>query len=405
LDVGGSAFQISAFDLMRLGFHYHVPAVLDGDRIQMPAYQGRFVDVLADYCSEVVCFFHSPLAGEQAQMDYALQKRNVRLVDLGPHASVPRRLLSMHKYGEILRKEKKGLNALLLRGPSPLLPALADAARPVPTALLLVGDAVAVASDSHQPLWRRAAIRLLWQWNRRRQDQIARRTLTFVNSGKLFREMQPTVPNLVETRTTTLTRTDFFDREDTCTCAPYHLLYTGRMTRGKGLIEMVEALALLRHAGEDVVLDLVGWPEKSDDVLEEMQQVASRLKMAERVRFHGPKAAGPKLYAHYRESDIYVIASKTSEGFPRTIWEAMAHSLPVVATRVGSIPDCVQDAALIVEPNSTRELAGALRDILHNPAKRRGMIKRGRELAADVTLERQTEAMVQRLKSWASIPQ
>ena len=400
-----STFPISVFDLVRLGFHYHVPAVLDGDRIQMPAYQGRFVDALADYCSEVVCFLHSPVAAEQAQMDYALQKRNVRLVDLGPHASVPRRLLSVRQHAEILQKEKKGLDVMLLRGPSPLLPALANAARPVATALLLVGDIVAGVNDTRQPFWRREAIHLLWRWNRHRQDQVAKQSLTFVNSRKLFQELQPTVPDLVETRTTTLTREDFFDREDTCTCAPYHLLYTGRMTRGKGLIEMVEALAVLVQAGEDVVLDLVGWPEKGDNVLEEMKQVAARLKVANRVTFHGPKAAGPELYAHYRESDIYVIASKTSEGFPRTIWEAMAHSLPVVATRVGSIPDCVQDAALIVEPNSTRELVGALRDVLHNPATRRGMINRGRQLAATVTLEQQTEIMVQHLKSWARIPQ
>jgi glycosyltransferase involved in cell wall biosynthesis len=168
---------------------------------------------------------------------------------------------------------------------------------------------------------------------------------------------------------------------------------------------MVEALAMLVQAGEDVVLDLVGWPEKNDDVLEEMKQVAARLHVTERVKFHGSKAAGPELFAHYRESDIYVIASKTSEGFPRTIWEAMAHSLPVVATRVGSIPEFVQDAALLVEPNSTRELAGALRNLLHNPAKRRGMIKRGRELAATVTLEQQTGGMVQQIKSWAKILQ
>src|SRR6266568_5448960 len=108
--------------------------------------------------------------------------------------------------------------------------------------------------------------------------------------------MQPVIPNLVETRTTTLTRADFFDREDTCISAPYHLLYTGRMTRGKGLIEMVEALALLVQAGEDVVLDLVGWPEKGDDVLDEMQQIADRLKVAERVKFHGPKPVGPELF-------------------------------------------------------------------------------------------------------------
>ena len=387
---------------MRLGFHYHVPAILDGEQIRMPAYQGRFVDALADYCSEVVCFLHSPLADERAQMDYALQKRNVRLVDLGPHASVPRRLLSVRKYGEILRKEKNGLDVMLLRGPSPLLPALANATRPVPIALLLVGDIVAGVNDSRQPFWRREAIRLLWQRNQRRQGQIARRSLTFVNSRKLFRELQPHVPNLVETRTTTLTRADFFDREDTCTCAPYHLLYTGRMTRGKGLIEMVEALALLVQEGEDVVLDLVGWPEKNDDVLEEMHQVAGRLKMAERVKFHGPKPAGPELYAYYRTADVYVIASKSdSEGFPRTIWEAMAHSLPVVATSVGSIPDFVGESAELVIPASSRDIAKAIRLVIKNPIRRREMIHRGRFLALNSTLDTQVGNLVHEVERWA----
>jgi glycosyltransferase involved in cell wall biosynthesis len=387
---------------VRLGFHYHVPATWAEGKIRMPAYQGRFVDALAHECSEIICFLHSPGASEQGQMDYALQSANVRLVDMGPHVSVPRRLLGARRYGEILRKETGSFDSLLLRGPSPLLPTLAGAVRSVQTVLLLVGDAVALVDDSRQPFWRREAIRLLWQWNRRRQDQVAKRSLTFVNSRKLFRELQPTIPNLVETRTTTLTRDDFFDRQDTCERAPHRLLYTGRMTRGKGLIEMVEALAALVSEGNELILDLVGWPEKGDDVLEEVTQLAAGLRVAERVRFHGPKAAGPELFAFYRKADIYLIASKTSEGFPRTIWEAMAHSLPVIATSVGSIPEFVQDAALIVEPNSTKELADGVRELIHNSAKRRILIKRGRELAATVTLEQQTSAMVEHLRTWAS---
>jgi glycosyltransferase involved in cell wall biosynthesis len=390
---------------MRLGFHYHVPAAFESGRIRMPAYQGRFVDALADHCSEVVCFLHSPLTDEQARMDYALQKRNVRLVDLGPHTTVPRRLLSVRKCARLLQKEKQGLDALLLRGPSPLLPGLARAARPLPTALLLVGDAVAGVNDSRQPFWRREAIRLLWQWNRRGQVQTARNSLTFVNSRKLYRELQPIVSNLVETRTTTLTRSDFFDREDTCLRRPVRLLYTGRMTRAKGLMEMVEALAILVREGEDLVLDLVGWPEKGDNVLEQMNEATARCNIAGRVRYHGPKPAGPELYAYYRESDLYVIASKTTEGFPRTIWEAMSHSLPVIATSVGSIPDFVQDAALVVKPNCSRTLAIAIRDLLHNPPKRKVLINRGRNLAADLTLERQTEVMANRLKTWIGISQ
>ena len=390
---------------MRLGFHYHVPAVLVGGQIRMPAYQGRFVDALADYCSEVVCFLHSPLAQERPQMDYSLRSGNVRLVELGPHTSTPRRLLSARRSAGILRSQRALFDALLLRGPSPLLPALADAARPVPTALLLVGDNVAGVNDTRQPVWRRPAIRLLWQWNQRRQDRAAKRSLTIVNSRKLFREFQPYVPNLIETRTTTLTRADFFDREDTCTHAPYHLLYTGRMARGKGLIEMVEALALLVQQGEDVILDLVGWPEKGDDVLEEMEQVAGRLKMAERVRFHGLKPAGPELYAHYRKSDIYVIASKSdSEGFPRTIWEAMAHSLPVIATRVGSIPDFVGASAELVVPGNSDELAKALRNVIKNPIRRREMIRRGRSSALDSTLETQVGNLIREVERWAGRP-
>ena len=387
---------------MRLGFHYHVPATSVDGQIRMPAYQGRFVDALADQCSDVVCFLHTPVGNERQQMDYALQRQNVRLVDLGPHTTVPRRLLSVRKYRQILRKEKQGLDVMLLRGPSPLLPALGSTARPVPIALLLVGDNVAGVGDSRQPFWRREAIRLLWQWNRRCQNQIAAKTLTFVNSRKLFRELQPYVPNLVETRTTTLTRADFFDREDTCTRAPYRLLYTGRMTRGKGLIEIVEALALLVQQGEDVVLDLVGWPEKNDDVLEETKQVAARLRVTERVKFHGPKAAGPELYAHYRTADVYVIASKSVEGFPRTIWEAMAHSLPVVATRVGSIPDFVDGTAELVPPKDVSSLSAAIRSLIHSPARRKELIRNGRALASEITLEKQVGKMVEDIERFVA---
>jgi glycosyltransferase involved in cell wall biosynthesis len=229
---------------------------------------------------------------------------------------------------------------------------------------------------------------------------VARKALTFVNSRKMFLELEAFVPNLAETRTTTLTRADFFEREDTCIRAPYRLLYTGRMTRGKGLVEMVEALALLVHAGEDVVLDLVGWPEKGDDVLEELKQIAGRLKMTERVTFYGPKAAGPELYAYYRESDIYVIASKTSEGFPRTIWEAMAHSLPVVATTVGSIPNFVGEAAALVTPNNTGALVEAIWGIIHSAEKRQEMIRSGRTLASEMTLEIQVAQMIREMEKW-----
>ena len=78
-----SAFMFQVFNIMRLGFHYHVPAILDGEKIHMPGYQGRFVDALAECCTEVVCMLHTPVGNECQQMDYVIRQPNVRLVDLG----------------------------------------------------------------------------------------------------------------------------------------------------------------------------------------------------------------------------------------------------------------------------------------------------------------------------------
>ena len=143
----------------------------------------------------------------------------------------------------------------------------------------------------------------------------------------------------------TLQATDFYERADTCQKRPIHLLYTGRMDRGKGLADMTAALGMLVEQGYDACLDLVGWPEAGDPILAEIKAEAERMGIAERVTDHGFKPLGEELFAFYKNADIYVIASRSSfEGFPRTIWEAMAHSLPVAATRVGSIPAFIEGA-------------------------------------------------------------
>jgi glycosyltransferase involved in cell wall biosynthesis len=387
---------------MRLGFHYHIPAFLKDGRIRMSGEQGCFVDSLAEHCSEVACFLHSPRPAEGSLMDYTLRSSNVRLADIGPHASVPQRMLHARRATGPLRLQAPRLDALLLRGPSPLLPAMAAAAGHLPTVLLLVGDAEAGVDDLPQPHWRKTAIRCLWRWNRQGQNKVAQRSLTFVNSRKLYDELKGRVPHLRETRTTTLRSGDYFDREDTCQRRPYRLLYTGRMDRGKGLLEIVEALAALLSAGADLVLDLVGWPERGDPVLDELRALAESRGISQRVIYHGRKAVGPELFALYKQADLFVIASKCSEGFPRTIWEAMAHSLPVVATRVGSIPQFVDGAAELVPPNDVSSLSGAIRSLIHSPARRKELIRNGRALASKMTLEKQVMKMVAEIEQFVT---
>jgi len=387
---------------LRLGFHYHIPALQKEDGIYTPGYQGRFVDSLAAHCDRLVLFLHTPQPEEVQRLDYRIQSPVVELVPIGPHTRLPLRMLQAWRYAvPQVWVRRAGLDALLLRGPSPLLPLVAWAARPVPTVLLLVGDYLAGIDDLPQPGWRRELIRFWALWNRWGQDRVARRSLTFVNSRKLYEELKGFVPALVETRTTTLSESDFFVREDTCAAPPYRLLYTGRMAAEKGLLDLVEAVALLVEQGEDVVLDLVGWPDREDSFLELLREQAGARGVADRVRYHGYQPVGPELFVFYRQADLFVIASRF-EGFPRSIWEAMAHSLPVVATKVGSIPAYIQGAAQLVEPRDPQALAEGIATLLDSSERRQEFIRAGRNLARQNTLERQSVAMVCQIQDWLS---
>lgn len=366
------------------------------DGILTPGYQGRFIDSLASCCEQVVCFLHSPRPEQLATLDCRLASANVQLVDIGRHCSAYRRTLFARHYAQGLAEWQGQLDVMLCRGPSPLLPAFSRLARRfgmLPT-LLLVGNYLEGIDDLPQPRWRKELIRAWSRLNQAQQDKAAMNSLTFVNSRRLFEQYAGRVPLLFETRTTTLSDQDFFERLDTCQAHPVRLLYVGRFDRAKGLLEIVEALSLLVRNGHDILLDLVGWDDSGTGVEAEIEAFAEKLGVTKRLVNHGRLPLGPELFARYRAADIFVNASKTTEGFPRTIWEAMAQSLPVVATAVGSIPHYVADAAMLVPPCNVTALAEGIESIIVNQPLRRRLIVKGLELALENTLERRSREMI-----------
>jgi len=215
-----------------------------------------------------------------------------------------------------------------------------------------------------------------------------------VSSRQLHKLFINNALELVELPTTTLNQEDFFYRDDTCQKHPIQILYTGRIDLAKGLLDMVQAVALLVSRGEDVTLNLVGWVDSHKDIIGEISQLSNSMGVERRVIYHGYKAVGEDLFAHYRNADVFISASQSSEGFPRTIWEAMAHSLPVVATRVGSIPDYISGAAELIEPMNVEEIANGLQRIIHQPERRKQFIRKGYDLARNNTLEVRSSEMI-----------
>jgi glycosyltransferase involved in cell wall biosynthesis len=101
----------------------------------------------------------------------------------------------------------------------------------------------------------------------------------------------------------------------------------------------------------------------------ELERRATRLGLAKQVRFLGWRRDLDRLYA---DLDIAVLTSR-NEGSPVSLIEAMAAGCPVVATRVGGVPDLVEDGltGLLTPPDDPEALAAALSALFRDPARRR----------------------------------
>ncbi|MBI5296394.1 MAG: glycosyltransferase [Chloroflexi bacterium] len=387
---------------LSIGYYYHIPAKIIDGSIHTAGPQGCFIDSLAAQCERIYCFLYSPRESELDTLDYRIQAANVELVDIGPHSSVLNVMFNARAFTRSLREYLPKLNVVFLRGPSPLLPQMAEAAGHTPVVLLLVGNYLTNIDNLPQPRWRKEAIRYWAMWNQWGERNIARRCLTFVNSRELYRDLEPISRQLIEIRTTTLRLEDFHQRDDTCEGPPYRLLYTGRMDRTKGLFEIVEAVSLLVSQGVDVTLDLVGAPIRNDPILEELKTFALENGIDDCVHYLGFKPLGPELFSCYKNADIYLTASISSEGFPRTLWEAMSHGTPVVTTRVGSIPYYLTDkqTAILVAPKSAYELSEAVKLLITDQTLRRNIIQNAYALVKENTLERRAGELVDHIKSF-----
>jgi len=151
------------------------------------------------------------------------------------------------------------------------------------------------------------------------------------------------------------------------------VVFVGRMVENKGLERIVDALERLH---DKTALFVGGGPRK--------RAIEARVRakgMAERVRFVEWVGEPGDLADVYRKSRVVVCAS-TCEGGPRFTVEAMACGTPCVSTRVGIMPELLEDgAAGRLVGWSVDELARAIADVLSGEPKRLEMGRAARALA------------------------
>ena len=141
---------------------------------------------------------------------------------------------------------------------------------------------------------------------------------------------------------------------------PPVLLYHGRIDRRKGVLDLLDAVRLLRDAGRDVRLVVSGI---GPDVAAVGARLAD-LSLGEHVETLG-QAGYDDAPARYARGDVFV-SPTYAEGFSNTILEAMASGLPVVSCTVVGVVDCLADGrdALLVPPADPGALAAAIERML-----------------------------------------
>ncbi len=156
----------------------------------------------------------------------------------------------------------------------------------------------------------------------------------------------------------------------------------GNLRAVKDHLFFVDVMARVLPELPDLRVLLVGQPLPTEpDYPRRIEERIERHGLDDRFVLTGFRADVPALLARM---DVCCLTSK-SEGMPNVLLEAMAAARPVVATRVGGVPEIVGDGdnGFLIDPGDAAGFAAAVSRLLADPESARRMGRRGRQLAQE----------------------
>lgn len=158
------------------------------------------------------------------------------------------------------------------------------------------------------------------------------------------------------------------------------IVYAGVLIPRKGVHHLIYAFGQVAPGFPEAKLLIIG-REENPAYAAELKREVAQLGLSARVAFVGemPQA---ELATRMRDGAVFVLPS-CSEGLGRVVFESMALGLPVIASRVGGIPDIIEEGVtgFLVPPGDEPALADRLRWILAHPQEARSMGKLAEEFA------------------------
>jgi len=157
--------------------------------------------------------------------------------------------------------------------------------------------------------------------------------------------------------------------------------YVGRLVDGKGLEDFLEAISKLNLQAISFKFQVLIFG--TGPLERKLKKMANDLDISEKIEWRGfvPYSKVPEALS---QIDIFVYPS-WHEGFGRSIMEALAMEKAVVATRVGGIPDLINDKenGFLIEPHNPEALAEKIKELIQNNNFREKFSKAGRKWVSE----------------------
>lgn len=155
------------------------------------------------------------------------------------------------------------------------------------------------------------------------------------------------------------------------------IVYSGRLTPEKGILELILALKRINKI-RNIKLLIIGASAYGEDKrpTRYIKKLQEESKTINNIVTYTGFVDYNNIPSYLKTGDIAIVPSMWEEPFGLTVVEAMAAGLPLITTRSGGIPEICEGVATIVNrDNIVENLANAILDLYHHPEKRVAMSK------------------------------
>lgn len=170
-----------------------------------------------------------------------------------------------------------------------------------------------------------------------------------------------------------------------------YALFLGTIEPRKNLLsllrafsELLEKDAVFKESHQFIIAGAKGW--KNEKIFSEIKTLAKKTGSAENIKYIGYVSDQDK-FALIKYASCFVFPS-LYEGFGLPVLEALSLGTPTITSNISSMPEVAGDAAILVNPESQREISEALKKVLSDGDLRAELSRRGREQAKKFSWEK-----------------